>query len=285
VAIEDTVLVWWDSFISALASTLAFDVEKLFALGILFLIGAIVAKWGKGIIAGILKKIFANEKLQKITKITPKDLEVKEGWKGLLYYIPDLFRVLILILVVSVALDLLEFEQASGIVGQVFTFVPNLIAVVLLLWVGSWLHNLGKEWFEGEQNTIFKGDTRIPKYGFYVILWGTIISISLTQLGIGTDVIPIIVGGMMGSIIVVVYGMRNIFAMLAKSESVKSQGVKEGDTIQFSLKGFDGKEAKKYTIKNIGLTHIQLAMEDTDQICYLSHQEWMKRFYIIPTAK
>ncbi len=121
--LEETVLIWWESFISILA----FDVEKLIALGILFLIGTIVAKWGKGVIARILKKIFASEKLQKVTKITPKDLEVKEGWKGLLYYIPDLFRVLILILIVSIALDLLEFEQASGIVGQVFTFVPIII--------------------------------------------------------------------------------------------------------------------------------------------------------------
>lgn len=273
-AIEQTVQVWWDSFIL----TLAFDVEKMIAFMILFIVGAIIAKWGRNIIANILKQIFRNKKLQEKTGIQPSDLEDKEGWKGLIYRIPDIFRIFILIFIVMIGLDLLEFEQGSRYLGEVFLFIPNIIAVVMLLWIGMWLHNLGKELIDGEKFTIFKGEKNIPKYGFFIVLWGVIISISLTQLGIGQTIVPTIIAGIMGVIITVTFALRNVILHMVQIESLKNLDVKEGQNISFIRDPNMG--GLQYRILKIGLTHIKLVEAKSGKTVYMSHEGWVNRFYI-----
>lgn len=266
-----------------LLSYLAYDLEKIFGLLGLFIVGLFVARWGRGIIARILKKILANKKLQEITKLSPDTLKDPKGWNSLIYNIPDLFRVLILVLIVSVALDLLEFEQASGIVGQIFAFLPNLIAVVFLLWGGSWFHNLGKEWFENAENTVFKGDTKIAKYGFYVLLWGIIISISLTQIGIGDDIIPIIVGTVGASVTLILgYGLKDEIRGRITVESLKQQGVEVGNTIILKRHYDSGRESteKQFEILSFGFTHIKLKDSTDGAITFVKNSIWVDNFVI-----
>lgn len=277
-AIEDTILIWWDSFLISLAETLAFDMEKMIALLGLAIIGLIVAKWGRGIIAKPLKWFLSWEKIEKFTKIKAKDIDGKIGWRGLLYHIPNLFRILILIGIGSIALDLLEFDEASGLLGEVFLYIPNVIAVVILLWIGLWIHFVVTDLIkDAEKLTFLKKDRRVPVIGFQLGLWGIIVSVSMTQLGIGESIIPILIYGIVGVGVVITYSCRNIITGYIKVEDLKNDGLEVGDEIQFTLKH----DSLKYEVLTLGSTHIKVKEKNKGLLAYIPIDELTKeRFYI-----
>ena len=276
--IEDTVVVWWESFLITLAETLAVDTEKIGALIGLLIIGLIVARWGRGIIAKPVKWFLGWKRIEGFTKIKPEDIDEKVGWRGLLYHIPNLFRIFILIFIVSVALDLLEFEEASGILGQVFVYFPNIIAVVFLLWLGVGVHYVGTDIIKDTSKVTFlKGERKFPLYGFQVALWGIIISISLTQLGVGNDILPILVGGSATIIAVVIATLRNIIPYWLMVEQVKGDDLKVNGLIRFTM----DKEDHEYKILDISATHIKLLEQKSKMTTFISHKNWIDRFYIV----
>jgi len=277
VAIEDTLANWWNSFLTTLAETLAFDTEKMMTLIGLTIVGLIIARWGRGIIAKPLKLILSWKKIQEFTKIKPEDIDDKIGWSGLLYHVPNLFRVLIIIGLGSVALDLLELDEGSGLLGEVFLFIPNVIAVVVLLWIGLWGHYVGTDLIKDVTKlTFLKKNRKVPVWGFQVGLWGIIISISFTQLGVGIEIVPIIIWGVVGSVIVIVISLRDVIKFWYTTQSIVDDDLKEGATILFTM---DAK-GHEYKVLSIGVTHIKLEEQKHKIITYINHKDWTDRFYI-----
>lgn len=273
-AIEDTILGWWNEFLASFFSILAIDSERILALLGLGIIALIIAKWGKGIIAKPLKAILGWKRIQNFTKIKPSDIDEKIGWAGLLYHVPNLFRVLIVIGAGAIALDLLEFDVGSGLLGQVFLFIPNVIAVVGLLWVGVWLHYVGTEIInDAKKITFLKGDRTIPLYGFYVALWGIIISISMTQLQVGTEIIPILVGGVVVAGLIVGVSVREVILNKVRIDSLKSLGVDKG--VRIKIEELEGGNTMK--IDEINATHIKVSDEHGNKFI-VDNKLWTVKF-------
>lgn len=276
-AIEDTLQPATQA-INSFLNIFAIDLEKFLALLIIIGLGGLVAKYGRKIIVNIMEQLLKNEWVQKHSRLTVKDLKEPKGWKVLLLLIPNLVRIFILFFFFIAGLNVLEFDEASEQLGLVWAFFPNIIVFVVFVIIGKVIIDTANEIMLKEK-IIVAGKSTVAKYAFDGMVWFIVLSIGFTQLQIGEDVFPIILGGIMGSIIVAVYGVRNIVSTIAKVEAIKSMGVKVGDTIK--LRGSD----IEYTIKNMGLTHLQVVAKNDNALIYFIHEEWMNAFSIKPTPK
>ena len=115
--------------------------------------------------------------------------------------------------------------------------------------------------------------SKIPYYGFNVAVWLIVLSVGFTQLQIGTEVIPIIVGGIMATIALTVgYGMKNEIRRYIAVETLKNHGVDEKTKIEI--------DGKIYTIQKIGFTHVKLSEAESGDTIILHHSLWYKHIII-----
>jgi hypothetical protein len=270
VAIEQTIEPLKLALIEFL-SVFAIDVEKIIALIFILIAGVFVARYGKSIIQKIIVRIFKNEWVTKHSKISPKDFDDAHGWKSLLTLVPKLISVFILFFFFMAGLNVLEFTQASESLSEVWAFIPNIGVFVVLLIFGSIATNIGNEWFKKESNLF--GKSTIPRYGFNLAVWFSVLTTGFTQLGIGTEIIPIIVGGIMGMLIVVVYGLRREITGFINIESLKTMGIENGMKVKFAM------NKRIYKVIKLGVTHTEFESEGNRII--LNNKNWYSSVEIV----
>jgi hypothetical protein len=173
----------YNTFIQQMAAFL----PSLIGALLILIIGWIIAKIFRSLIVKLLKLIRFNV----ITEKARVDKFLADGGikRSTIEIIGSLFYWLIMLIVILTAFNSLGLSAASALFNQVFLFIPNIIVAVLVLILGLFLANfISQALVTYLKNIEIQNAESIGKLTNYAIIV-FVISISLTQLNIGKELI------------------------------------------------------------------------------------------------
>jgi len=224
----------------------------LIVLIIGYFVGIGIQKAVRFFINKILTSDFMKKKLD-VDKEKMKD----EGWYHVTNIIPPTIKWFIWIFFFVTAIDLLGFTEASEALSVLWIYIPNIIAFVITIAIGTIAITLIMKWAI-TRTDIFgeKEEVTLQKTLVKGILYTIVFSIAITQLGVGKDIIPIIIwlvlGGIMATIVVSAgFGLKDFVPQLVRNKSLSDLGIKKGVKIEVEKKII-------YEILQIGLTHTKI---------------------------
>jgi len=230
-------------------------VGALILLLIGYFVGLLIQKAVKFFINRVVTNKFLKEKLD-VDKETMKD----EGWYHVTNLIPPTIKWFVWIYFFVTAIDLLGFTEASEALSILWIYIPNLIAFVIIIAIGTIAITYIMKWATTRID-IFgeKEEVTLQKTLVKAILYTIVFAIAITQLGVGEDVIPIIIwvvlGGIMATIVVSAgIGLKDFVPQFVRNKSLSDLGIKKGAKIEIELSG----TTKKYEILEVGLTYTKV---------------------------
>ena len=237
-------------------------VGALIVLIIGYFVGLGIQKAVKFFINKILSNKFLKEKLD-VDHEKIKD----EGWYHITNLIPPTIKWFVWIFFFVTAIDLLGFTEASEALSVLWVYIPNIIAFVITIAIGTIAITYIMKWATTRVD-IFgeKEEVTLQKTLVKGILYTIVFAIAITQLGVGEEVIPIIIwvvlGGIMATIVICAgIGLKDFVPQLVKNRSLSDLGVKKGAKIEIEkLSGTKSGDKKKieYEILEVGLTYTKV---------------------------
>ncbi len=248
-------------------NTAAAAIPKIIAALILIVIGWIVA-W---IIGKVIAKV-AGLALKAVNKDEDENdngdtLKQATSSKSLAKLIATAVKWFVFLFFVMAAVNALEFEQLTEALTNLWLWIPNLLAFILIVVVGMLLAKFVGKWVENE---VKENDYGNPKYyvlAAQVIIYAIAFAIALTQLGIGQDVISILVSayawsiaGGIGAALAVGLGfaLKEMLPAIVNSQSKKRSILKVGQKVQIG--------DERGTVTAVEPLHIILANENNESI-------------------
>lgn len=199
---------------------------------ILMVIGIIV---GKVIGKAVESKTFAI--LQRNLKHLPQDyLDESKDTKRIKpsQAIGGTVRWFVYLFFIISAVNVLEFKELAEPLGTIWLWFPNILAAMFVIIIGMILSNYISKWVDTEfpQN----GSAKYVRIGSKVLIFGVILTIALTQIGIGQTILPIVVAALsIGIAVSIGVSLRNILPSLFSSSHrtylKEGQKVKIGNSV------------------------------------------------------
>jgi len=183
------------------AVSVADSLPKIIAAAILLIIGFIVGK----IVGRVTTKAVKNI-LQK-TNQKNQELNISEQVYGKfdsVKLISATIRWFVYLFFIVAAVNALQFEQLSSGLSNLWMWVPNLLAFVLIIVIGSIVVNFVSKWVEHQLLDHHIGSPKIVISIIKAVIYGIIFAIAFTQLGVGDDIIPILVSAFSWSIAIAI---------------------------------------------------------------------------------
>ena len=183
------------------AVSVAASIPKIIAAGILLIIGFIAGK-----LVGRAATKAASSILQKTSKEN-QELHVAEGVYGKfnsVKLISATIRWFVYLFFIVAAVNALQFEQLSSALTSLWFWVPNLIAFVLIIVIGSIVVSYVSKWIEHQLLDRQIASPRIIISIIKAVIYGIVFAIGFTQLGVGESIIPILVSAFAWSIAVAI---------------------------------------------------------------------------------
>ena len=183
--------------VTSFATTTAETLPKIIAAVILLIIGLIAGKIVGSIIEKTSRKILEKSHLQNhnddlVSQTSPN----KDSSK----LISASVRWFIYLFFIIAAINALEFTQLSSALTDLWLWVPNLLAFILIIVIGLIVASVIGKWLDQELVKSEFGGSKYIKSGVKVIIYAVIFAIALTQLGIGQQIIPILISAFSWSI-------------------------------------------------------------------------------------
>lgn len=141
---------------------------------------------------------------------------------------------------IAAAVNVLQFPQVSEAINDVWLWIPNVIAFIVILVVGSLIVDFVGRWLQRElpRRGMVAGKTiGIAATG---VLYAIVLSVAVTQLGIGetilTSVITALVWGIAAAIAIGVgvglaYGLKDAIPSMIRGSTVIQPTIKAGQKI------------------------------------------------------
>ena len=183
------------------AISVADSTPKIIAAIILLIIGYIAGK-----IVGRVTAKAATNILQK-TSQKNQELHLVEGVYGKfnsVKLISATIRWFVYLFFIVAAVNALQFEQLSFALTSLWLWVPNLLAFVLIIVIGSIVVNFVSKWVEHQLVDHHIASPRIIIAVIKAVIYGIIFAIGFTQLGVGETIIPILVSAFAWSIAIAI---------------------------------------------------------------------------------
>jgi len=181
--ILSTVQSAWQAFVTQIT----IFIPLLIGAIIIFVVGWFAAKISKRVITKVLSKLQLDKTSEKtgLKEFLQKGNVTQEPSEivGLLTY----WFIMLLTLVAS--LDTLGLPIASDILNEIFLYIPNVVAAVLVLILGIFLGNLLSSVVQTTvANAGFSNPESMGKISLYAVIFfsGTI---ALSQLGVGSEIV------------------------------------------------------------------------------------------------
>ncbi|HXG73462.1 MAG TPA: mechanosensitive ion channel domain-containing protein [Candidatus Nitrosotenuis sp.] len=187
--------------INAFAVSVANSMPKIIAAVILLTIGFVVGK----IIGRIVTKVTRNI-LQK-TRQQSQGSQILEGISekfDSVRLISATIRWFVYLFFIVAAVNALQFEQLTGALTNLWLWVPNLLAFVLIIVIGSIVVNFVTKWVEHQLLEHHIGSPKPITTIIKAVIYGIVFAVGFTQLGIGESIIPILVSAFSWSVAIAV---------------------------------------------------------------------------------
>jgi hypothetical protein len=164
---------------------------------------------------------------------------------------------------IAAAVNVLQFAQVSQAINNVWLWIPNVVAFLIVLVVGSLLADFVGSYIQRE----------LPRRGFIAgktiglvttgILYAIVLTVAVTQLGIGQAILNSVITAMVWALAAAVaigfgvglaYGLREAIPSVIKGNTLIQPSIKQGQRI--SINGHRG------TVQEVGAFSIILKDEE-----------------------
>ena len=144
-----------------------------------------------GIVAGKALGKVSQRMVEKLPSNVKND--IKDAGNNYPIWITGTIRWFVYIFFFIAALSVLGFDQLSNALTDLWLWIPNLLAFIMIVIIGVIIANVIGKWLDKE----FKDKKIIgSSYAIAVIkiiIYAMVFSIGLTQLGVGEEIIPILI--------------------------------------------------------------------------------------------
>ena len=250
--------------VTAFATGIAESAPKIIAAVILLIIGLIAGK----VIGKVVEKS-ASKLLQKVTRNNDNDDVVTQttSSRDSSKLIAASIRWFVYLFFIIAAINALEFEQLSTALTDLWLWVPNLLAFILIVVVGLIIANFIGKWLDQELIKKEFGGSKYVIIGVKTVIYAIIFAIALTQLGIGDTVIPILVSAFAWSIAIGVgaaiaiglgFALKDILPAAINTASKQRSVLKIGQKVRIGdISG---------TLTAVELLHVIVATENNESV-------------------
>jgi len=250
--------------LTTFSTGVAESAPKIIAAVILLVIGIVAGK----IIGRIIEKS-STKLLDKVNKDEKNDDGISQttSTKNSSKLIAASVKWFVYLFFIIAAINALEFDQLSVALTDLWLWVPNLLAFILIIILGMIIANFIGKWLDQELTKHDYGGSKYVITGVKVIIYAVIFAIALTQLGIGEPIIPILVSAFawsiaagIGAAIAIGLGFtfKDMFPAIINSASKQRSVLKVGQKVQIG--------DNKGTVTAVDLLHIILANENNESM-------------------
>lgn len=187
--------------LSAFAVNVANNIPKVIAAVILLVIGFIAGKIVGRVVTRVTKNL-----LQK-TRQQAENSQILEGMPekfDSVKLISATIRWFVYLFFIVAAVNAMQFEQLTSALTNLWLWVPNLLAFVLIIVIGSIVVNFVTKWVEHQLLEHHIGGPKPITTIVKAVIYGIVFAVGFTQLGIGESIIPILVSAFSWSIAVAI---------------------------------------------------------------------------------
>ncbi|MDH3488942.1 MAG: mechanosensitive ion channel [Nitrosopumilus sp.] len=252
--------------LTAFVTVVAESAPKVIAAVILLIIGLVAGK----IIGRVIEKS-ASKLLQKVTKnkddnsddVVTRSTSSRDSSK----LIATSVRWFVYLFFIIAAINALEFEQLSTALTDLWLWVPNLLAFILIVVIGLIIANFIGKWLDQELIKKEFGGSKYVIIGVKTVIYAIIFAIALTQLGIGDTIIPILISAFAWSIAIGVGAAIAIglgFALKDILPAAINTAAKQRSVLKIGQKVRIGEISG--TITAVELLHIIIATENNESV-------------------
>jgi small-conductance mechanosensitive channel len=250
--------------LTTFSTGVAESAPKIIAAVILLIIGLVAGK----VVGKVIEK-YSIKLLKKVNKNETDDdgLAQTTSSKDSSKLIAASVRWFVYLFFIIAAINALEFETLSLALTDLWLWVPNLLAFILVVILGMIIANFIGKWLDQELIKQEYGGSKYVTTGVKVIIYAVIFAIALTQLGVGETIIPILVSAFswsiaagIGAAIAIGLGFtfKDMFPAIINSASKQRSVLSVGQKVQI---GED-----KGTITAVDLLHVILANENNESL-------------------
>ena len=182
---------------TAFLTDIASSGPKIIAASILLAIGLVAGK----VVGRIVERIAARV-LHRAHVDDDSMIRKATGEKESAHLVAASIRWFIYLFFIIAAINALEFEQLSSALTELWLWVPNLLAFILIVVIGLIVANFIGRWLDQELVRSDIGGSRYVKMAAKAVVYAIVVAIALTQLGIGSQIIPVLVSAFSWSIAV-----------------------------------------------------------------------------------
>ena len=251
--------------LTAFATGVAESAPKIIAAVILLIIGLVAGK----VIGRVVEKS-ASKLLQKVIKNNDSDDNIvtqSTSSQSSSKLVAGSIRWFVYLFFIIAAINALEFEQLSTALTDLWLWVPNLLAFILIVVVGVVIANFISKWLDQELIRKEFGSSKYALMGVKVIIYAIIFAVALTQLGIGDTIIPILVSAFAWSIAIGIGAAIAIglgFALKEIIPSVISTAARQRSVLKVGQKIRIGKHTG--TLTAVEVLHVIIATENNESV-------------------
>ena len=184
------------------ATEIASSAPKIIAAAVLLIIGLVVGK----IVFRIVEKT-ARSILKKANVHNPSESNIVEETVGKLdsaRLIAATVKWFVYLFFIVAAINELQLQQLTSALTSLWLWIPNLLAFVMIVIIGSIIANYVIKWVNHELVIHNYGGSRYIGTGVKIVIYSIVFAIGLTQIGIGQSVIPTLVSAFSWSIAVAI---------------------------------------------------------------------------------
>jgi Conserved TM helix/Mechanosensitive ion channel len=222
--------------LSQFATTIAQAAPKIIAALILLGIGLLVGR----IIGWVVKKVAEKMNLDRYWSRTGIGESVSRAGWNLTRIISVAARWFVYLFFISAAVNVLEFAQLSQAINDVWLWIPNVVAFIIILVIGALIADFVGRWMQHElpARGVVGGKTiALIATG---ILYAIVLVVATTQLNIGeailNSVISALIWGMAAALAVGVgiglaYGLREAFPAMIRGTTQIQPTLKSGQRV------------------------------------------------------
>ena len=272
-----------EAAITTFVNSVAGAAPKIVAAGVLLAIGLAAGKVVGRVVEKTARKIMQKANVENIPEVHM--VEETVGKFDSVHLIGSTIKWFVYLFFVVAAINALELQQLTSAMTSLWLWIPNLLAFVIIVLIGSIIANYVIKWVNHELMARNYGGTRYVGVGVKTVVYRIVFAVGLTQIGIGQTVIPTLVSAFSWSIAVAVgaaiaiglgFTLKDVLPSVIAGASTQKTVFKIGQKIRVGdISG---------TITAVELLHIILANEKNESVVIPTRELMNKQVTILPKA-
>ena len=238
-------------------------IPRVISAAIILLIGYIIGRAVGWVISKILTKMNFENSMEK----TGLGQAVsRSGW-SMTRIISTAVRWFVYIFFITAAVNALQFTQLAQALTSIWLWIPNLVAFIIILVIGSIIAEFVGNWAKNELPARGVPGGKAIGLGAKGILYAIVFVTAITQLQIGAGILNVVISalvwGLAGALAIglgvgLAYGLKDVLPSLVQGSTNIESTLKPGQKIRFD--GHSG------TIKQAGAFHIIMDNEKGETV-------------------